>query len=378
MSTAGAEARDPAAGTVADDDFAAAFLHDLVAIPSISGDERTAAERFVHAAREIGLEAGIDEAGNAVAMRPATSPDSYEIVLLGHIDTVPGEIPVRIEDGVLHGRGSVDAKGPLAAMLIAAARARIDPRMTIHIIGAVGEETPESPGARHIIGRYRPAACIIGEPSGTSGYVLGYKGRLIVETEFRVPCSHSAGPHGSAADAAFLWWRAVLERIAALNSGREGAFATIQASLRALRSDSDGLHDSAVLTAGFRLPPGLVPAALEAELTGITGTALPSRLTFIGHTQPIRAERGNNVAAALSAAIRDEGMVPRPLHKTGTSDMNIAGPAWGCPIAAYGPGDSALDHTPEEQLALDDYLRAIRVLERALASLGGLLLRGGD
>ena len=38
-----------------------------------------------------------------------------DIVLLGHMDTVPGDIPIRREGDVLYGRGSVDAKGPLAA-----------------------------------------------------------------------------------------------------------------------------------------------------------------------------------------------------------------------------------------------------------------------
>ena len=34
-------------------------------------------------------------------------------MLLGHQDTVPGRIPVRMEDGRLFGRGAVDAKGCL-------------------------------------------------------------------------------------------------------------------------------------------------------------------------------------------------------------------------------------------------------------------------
>jgi LysW-gamma-L-lysine carboxypeptidase len=49
--------------------------------------------------------------------------------------------------------------------------------------------------------------------------------------------------------------------------------------------------------------------------------------------------------------------------------MNVVGPAWGCPILAYGPGDSALDHTPREHISLAEYGRAIAVLKDALARL---------
>jgi len=57
------------------------------------------------------------------------------------------------------------------------------------------------------------------------------------------------------------------------------------------------------------------------------------------------------------------------LLKTGTSDMNVVGPAWGCPLLAYGPGDSGLDHTPDEHIEIAEYLRAIDVLETALAQM---------
>lgn len=50
--------------------------------------------------------------------------------------------------------------------------------------------------------------------------------------------------------------------------------------------------------------------------------------------------------------------------------MNIVGPAWGCPIVAYGPGDSRLDHTPQEHVVLEEYLGAIGVLQRVLDAFG--------
>ena len=68
--------------------------------------------------------------------------------------------------------------------------------------------------------------------------------------------------------------------------------------------------------------------------------------------------------SAIRAA--DPAVQPGFVVKTGTSDMNVVGPLWRCPIVAYGPGDSALDHTPHEHLSLDEYWRAIEVLEQAL------------
>ena len=68
-------------------------------------------------------------------------------------------------------------------------------------------------------------------------------------------------------------------------------------------------------------------------------------------------------------AIRAEGLDPTFKVKSGTSDMNVVGPAWNCPILAYGPGDSSLDHTPNEHLDLAEYRRSISVLTRALQTL---------
>ena len=76
---------------------------------------------------------------------------------------------------------------------------------------------------------------------------------------------------------------------------------------------------------------------------------------------------------ALLKSVRAAGGAPGFLLKTGTSDMNVVGPAWHCPILAYGPGDSSLDHTPDEHVDLAEYLRAIDVLAGALQQLGATL-----
>ena len=138
----------------------------------------------------------VDEAGNAVGEIGAADAAAH-LVLLGHIDTVPGDIPVRIEstaDGdVLYGRGSVDAKGPLATFVAAGARLRRAwaraHGIRIVVVGAVEEEAATSKGARFVAARFDgrrepvPDACVIGEPSHWHRITLGYKGRLLLDLD---------------------------------------------------------------------------------------------------------------------------------------------------------------------------------------------------
>ncbi len=81
------------------------------------------------------------------------------IVLLGHMDTVGGVVPVRQEGTLLYGRGAVDAKGPLATFVAAASSPR-DARLSLTervvVIGAVEEEAATSKGARHAMHCYQP------------------------------------------------------------------------------------------------------------------------------------------------------------------------------------------------------------------------------
>ncbi len=342
-------------------------LFDLVSTPSVSGSERAAAEVFVRHAIELGFDAEIDEAGNALAHRGA--PDApVHIVLLGHIDTVPGQIPVRVEDGELYGRGSVDAKGSLAAMLVGASRAVLPGDVRVTVAGAAGEETAGSVGARHLAKQYRPSACIIGEPSGWDGVTLGYKGRLLAWARSTRTCAHTAGPEASAMDDLHEWWSAVRDSVGGFNVGRDRAFERIQANIRSWSSEDDGLIQSAELYAGFRLPIDAEPGAFADSLRACASDRVV--LEFAGYEPAVRSDRNDPVARALSWAIREAGASPRPKLKTGTADFNVVAPVWGCPIAAYGPGDSTLDHTPEERLSIEEYHRSIGVLTRAVARLG--------
>ena len=350
---------------------AVTLLHELVAIESLSGRERAASEYLAGRMAELGFaDARVDGADNVVGSRG--DPDApREVVLLGHIDTVPGKIPVRIESGpegdVLWGRGSVDAKGPLATFVMAVAGVTPAPDVRLTVIGAVEEEAATSKGARHVVDRHRPEACIIGEPSGWDALTLGYKGRVLVDYHARQPGGHSAGPIGAVSEQAVAFWNAANTWAAEFNVGKQRLFDQLMPSLRSLVTSSDGLHDEVAATLGFRLPPDFDVAAFGDFLRSAAGDA---RLDVYGAEPAWTSPRTSPLARAFTAAFRAAELPPRFKHKTGTSDMNVLGPVWQCPIGAYGPGDSTLDHTPDERLVLAEYLRAIEVLQTALVSGG--------
>src|SRR5690242_16973102 len=111
------------------------LLEQAVRIPSVSGQERAVAQFLVDAMAQLGFHSYVDEAGNAVG----EAGEGSTVVLLGHIDTVPGEVPVRVEDGKLYGRGTVDAKGPFVNFVAAVARLikHGELRQRLGLVGAV-------------------------------------------------------------------------------------------------------------------------------------------------------------------------------------------------------------------------------------------------
>lgn len=356
------------------DDEAVALLYEIVSIYSPSAQEQAIAERIVAALRAWGLAAEIDTAGNAVGH---AGEGARTIVLLGHMDTVPGFPPVRLEGGLLYGRGAVDAKGPLAAMIVAAARAAASGRLgslRVVVIGAVEEEAASSKGARHILASWpAPDFVIIGEPSGWDRIAVGYKGRLLIDYTLTKPVSHTAGQMRSACEEAVDFWLRLRAWAADYNQDKESLFAKLDPSLRHIHSETDGLMERVSMGIGLRLPIGFDVEAFKANAeTWRSGAIVSMR----GYEPAFRAEKRNALTSAFLAAIRAEGGIPAFLTKTGTSDMNVVGPHWACPIAAYGPGDSALDHTPDEHISLEEYLVSVRVLVRVLERLAAVNEKG--
>jgi len=328
------------------------LLVSLVETPSPTGEERACTERLVEFFGVHGREATIDEVGNVRA------PADDSILLTSHIDTVPGEIPVRVEeDGdeeILWGRGSVDATGPLAAMAVAAVRTGVS------FAGVVGEET-DSTGARHLVATREPPRTVInGEPSGWAGVTFGYRGLLAGTYVATSESGHTSRPENNAIEDAMEWWARVKR---AVDEGEEWTpvFERITPKATAIEGgvSDDGLSVEATIDVQLRVPPSLsvgeVREMADGELDGGT-------VRWHDTVEPVMTNPRTPLASAFRAAIRQAGGEPRSLRKTGTSDMNIYR-EWDCPMVTYGPGDSDLDHAPDERLSLTEFDRSIEVLE---------------
>lgn len=337
----------------------ASLLEDLVATPSPSGQEAKAAQVLTDHLEAWGLDPWTDEAGNVHA---ACGPeDGPRVLLLGHLDTVPGQPPVRWEDGVLWGRGAVDAKGPLVAH--AAALACLDqPQIGVELVAAVGEET-DSRGARRLTQTLpEPAAVIIAEPTSLGTIGLGYKGCLRGRLVATATPSHPGAGEPLAGEL-------LLDGIQALtawtgNPERDPGFDQHTLRVTDLTVDRSTGEETAQAHIDLRLP-GQVPSADEL------GACLPGPVALeIDEAVPaVRVTPRDPVATSLRAALAEDGTRARQVVKTGTSDWNVVAQTWQVPTAAYGPGDPALDHTPDEHVALAEVLQAAAHLERGLGHL---------
>lgn len=339
------------------------LLRGLVSIESLSHQEGAAVSFLRSAMASRGFRLHDSRAGSAIG---TIGEGDRHIVLLGHIDTVPGRIPVRIEDGVLWGRGAVDAKGPLATFVAAASDAAEQLRCRVTVVGATGEEVIGSPGANEVATWEAPDFCIIGEPSGWDSVCLGYRGTMSLVYRLQQSTRHTAGPGESVAELAVQFWNALLAELDIWNAEASNTFGSIGHSLRSFNTQGDGLTDIATLSIGLRLPPGIDVQRLLGRIHALAGSA---EITVDGIQEGYRTTKRSALIPPFLRGIRTAGGTPGFKVKLGTSDMNVVGPVWKCPIVAYGPGDSSLDHTPDERIDLAEYLLAVRVLRDVLVSL---------
>jgi len=316
-----------------------------------------------------------DDVGNIIAKKGSGSP---KILLCGHMDTVPGRIRVRKEGDYLFGRGSSDAKGPLLAMLFAAASAQ-EKTGTVIFVGAVDEEG-NATGIKSLTND-KPDVdyAIFGEPSGTKQITIGYKGRIAINLKINVEDSAHASAPWLAKNAIHESSLFVNEIKNALESGQENKKKGMMLTAT-LTEIKGGLSHNVTpkecnSTIDIRIPVDMNCKLVEEKISKTVQEIARKQqveafYSIIDETEPFEAEHNSPLVRALTLGILDvEKNRPTLIRKTGTGDMNVIGNQLSIPVVTYGPGDPHAAHTIDEKISIDEYLRGIEVLKRTIQHL---------
>ena len=322
---------------------------------------------------ELGFEqVHIDNVGNIIAVKGNGEP---KILLCGHMDTVPGQIPVRIQDGFLYGRGASDAKAPLISMLLAAAEF---PKQTGTIIFAgVVDEEGNATGIKQLVkGKLSVDYAIFGEPSGIGNITIAYKGRLAI----RLTCDVGNSAHASAPwlaknsiEETYDFWNAIKSEIEILHV-KETRANSISCSLTEITGGSSHnvTPQTCRITIDIRIPTnttcGKVLKLIDDVINKVAiNKGIKAVYRIEDNTEPFEADLTSPLVRALSLSIQDiKKKRPILLRKTGTGDMNILGNALKVPVVTYGPGDPHASHTANERVHIEEYVSSIDVFVRAL------------
>lgn len=175
-----------------------ALLAELVAIPSVSGDEAAVATRVEDTARVWGLDVVRDTTGVKVEVR-GPRPGAT-LALVSHLDVVaPGEGWTRdpfspvVADGRLYGRGSGDAKASVAAMLAAArdvAEQGGPPSGRVLVLLGYGEETRNTSMPGLVASAGPIDAAVVGEPTNLD-VAIAQRGLMMIDLVARGDQRHA-------------------------------------------------------------------------------------------------------------------------------------------------------------------------------------------
>ena len=356
--------------------FAVKTLEKALKLYTPSLREKSMADFLADKCDDLGFHGiHIDDVGNLIATKGSGSP---KILLCGHMDTVPGRVRVRKEGDSLFGRGSSDAKGPLIAMLFAAASVK-EENGTVMFVGAVDEEG-NATGIKNLV-KNKPDVdyAIFGEPSGTKQITIAYKGRIAINLKINVQDSAHASAPWLAKNAIEETGIFVNEIKRILESGQENKKKGMLLTATLTEIKGGASHNvtpkECDSTLDIRIPVdmncNMVEEKISTAVNEIAGRqGVEAFYSIIDETEPFEAPHNSPLVRALTLGVIDiEKSRPMLIRKTGTGDMNVIGSQLKIPVVTFGPGDPHAAHTIDEKISIDEFLRGIEVLKRTISHL---------
>ncbi|HLC01116.1 MAG TPA: M20/M25/M40 family metallo-hydrolase [Candidatus Bathyarchaeia archaeon] len=364
-------------------DQAVRLLTNLLGIYSPSGKEGDIANFLAEEMKKLGFQVGIDAIGNVIGVVGEGEPT---IFLCGHMDTVAGHLPLRIEEGKIYARGAVDAKGPLAAMVMGAIAASKEPGFKGKLlVASVVEEEATSRGVKHLITQGITADyAIFGEPSGVENITIGYKGQIQLKIVCKTETGHASTPwlYDNALEKAYELWEQI--KNASSYPSLDPSASPYNAVTACLIKVVGGRATSVVpfeaeMNLDVRVPIQFSTVQVFGQIEKVitkyqaANPKVSVKATVLDTVEPFEVNKASPLVHVLSSSVRKVLNKPATLlHKTGTGDMNILGKAMNLPIVTYGPGDSKLDHTLEEHIVISEYIASIEVYKETMLKLSEL------
>ena len=357
------------------------------------GEERETAEQLLALAAEFGLEGTAYDVAPGRPNVTVTLPGGGGpgLLLLGHTDVVPvGEgwsvdpFAAELAGGRVHGRGSADMKGGLAACLLAMAAVR---RAGVTLSGpvslaALADEEQHGIGVRDWIARPHPAllGCVVAEPTDLRTTIAA-RGALYLSVTVRGVSAHSGRPDdgrnaiaGAAAVVAEIGrWHAELAADAHPLVGPP----TFNVGVVEGGTGPSIVPAECRLEIDRRLLPREDPADVVEEVRArIEGLGLADRGLSLSVTSPMdmpgfETPADHPLVAAVDNALAAAGGPGRPLAGwTAACDGGFVARHWGVPVVVLGAGSVATQaHRADESVGVEELVVAARAYALTIVDL---------
>lgn len=366
-------------------DYALQLLTRMLEIYSPPTREHEISSIILDEMKKLGFKAWRDEVGNVMGEVGEGKPT---LLLCGHMDTVPEFIKPRVEGNRLYGRGAVDAKGSLAAIIVSSSKFIHEKPNGKILVACVVEEEGLSTGFKHLLTKNIPVDyAIFGEPSGVENITIAYKGSLHAKISCRTETGHSSAPwlFENAVEKCFEVW-SLIKKHRFSDEDPESRFRSVSSCLTKIEGGGSAstVPSSCSIHINFRVPPQLTPKRVLNEVERIVedykvkNRKVSVQLDVEDWMDAFEADSRSILVRSLSWAIRKvKHKQATLLRKTGSGDLNLLGAKLRIPAVAYGPGDSSLDHSPNENIDVQEFLESISVYEEAVRRLFELHAKRG-
>lgn len=367
--------------------YTAQNLSKLIKIKSLSCHEKLVQEEVIRQMHEAGIEnVVLDGLGNVIGKMGS---GETHIAFDGHIDTVDtgnlqnwnfDPFSGDIQDGFVHGRGTVDQKGGVASFITAARIIKelgLDEKLTVYFTSTVIEEDCDGLCWNYIINedKIKPHLVVLTEPTNLNIYI-GHRGRMEARIDFAGISAHGSAPERGK-NAIYMASRAALE-IEKLNDKLKydeflgkgsvtiSEFISGSPSLCAV-ADFARIHLDRRLTWGeneesavheFREAVKNLEGhvyVLDYEETAFTGLKYGMKKYYPTWKMDMNNRWVRNAENAFENAF---GTKPLTDKWTFSTNGVVINGIYGIPCIGFGPGNEVFAHAPNEKVPVSDLVSA--------------------